>query len=222
MERSTERATMIAALVLVLIGAPAERAGRVAEDEQPAAAKGGSVLPMTRLEGVQTTLAMPDGRVMHASADAVETAPARLFGPLRLGFLRVAIASDVSVDYDARRPASRGGGSSRPSHIAAPPLNLGNVVRLEVNGFTARMTDASGGQQSVRAHQCTMDGKTSFTCFGGVLQAGSAERPFDEARFDGSAWRIVHGPAARADVISTSSPGTSSSVSAQCASDAPD
>src|SRR4051812_31660056 len=66
----------------------------------------GDVAPLAaaRLRGVRSTIAAADASVITVSAREVEAPPVQVFGPIRLGFLRSGIASDVHIEFDGRDP----------------------------------------------------------------------------------------------------------------------
>lgn len=149
-------------------------------------------LTTERLEGVRTTVVTGEGHIMHIAADMVESPPVRLLGPVRLGFLRKAVASDVRIEVDARAPA-RNHASGPGAFLSKRSLGLSRGVLggLAIERLRFRVVDPIGRVLTVRARRCELQSTTSFLCVNGSIDHGAREFAFSRAVFDGSTWQIL-------------------------------
>ena len=152
----------------------------------------------TKMQGVQTSVYEGDRLKTRLSAGELKVTQPRVLGPIRIGFLRGLLASDVTVESVEGNSATTGNaGRSGVDTVRAitslvPKLARDTVVRADLtrlrlferrNGTSTAVLDAERCWASAR--------RDRLICRDGSLRGGAGDTTFKEAVYDERSWKIT-------------------------------
>lgn len=189
--------SLLGALVVTIAGAcvvwqfvaPFKRAGKAAPiSHRP---MGGE-----RVKGFRTSIVRAGKVFLRASAKEISLRRPRVVGPLRIGFLRVVSARDVSVeifDNEGDEPTSLNPADFVTSSLvqALPRTSPRRVMGAEIEGLHFALYRGGVRRFEIRAKRCdtvSQGTRFNFVCLRGVMRDGDREAQFRMAVFASGVW----------------------------------